>query len=146
MKSIIIKKGHNLKVDGVPDLNIYHVKDPGYISFHPSRFKSFKTKLLVKKDDSVKVVSGNYKGQTGRVIKIVNKNNRAIVEGINKVKKHIRPSQDNPQGGIIEKEMSIHISNLMLLNKNKPVKDGFKIDEKTSKKVRFNKSNGDLLD
>ena len=57
MKSIIIKKGHNLKVDGIPDLNIYHVKDPGYISFHPSRFKSFKTKLLVKKDDSVKVGS-----------------------------------------------------------------------------------------
>ena len=100
----------------------------------------------IRKDDSVKVVSGNYKGQTGRVIKIVNKNNRAIVEGINKVKKHIRPSQDNPQGGIIEKEMSIHISNLMLLNKNKPVKVGFKIDEKTNKKVRFNKSNGDLLD
>ena len=100
----------------------------------------------IRKDDSVKVVSGNYKGQTGRVIKIINKNNRAIVEGINKVKKHIRPSQDNPQGGIIEKEMSIHISNLMLLNKNKPVKVGFKIDEKTNKKVRFNKSNGDLLD
>ena len=100
----------------------------------------------IRKDDSVKVVSGNYKGQTGRVIKIVNKNNRAIVEGINKVKKHIRPSQENPQGGIVEKEMSIHISNLMLMNKNKPVKVGFKIDEKTNKKVRFNKSNGDLLD
>ena len=100
----------------------------------------------IRKDDSVKVVSGNYKGQTGRVIKIVNKNNRAIVEGINKVKKHIRPSQENPQGGIVEKEMSIHMSNLMLMNKNKPVKVGFKIDEKTNKKVRFNKSNGDLLD
>ena len=100
----------------------------------------------IRKDDSVKVVSGNYKGQTGRVIKIVNKNNRAIVEGINKVKKHIRPSQENPQGGIVEKEMSIHVSNLMLMNKNKPVKVGFKIDEKTNKKVRFNKSNGDLLD
>tara|TARA_B100001142_G_scaffold326415_1_gene381897 strand:- start:1360 stop:1671 length:312 start_codon:yes stop_codon:yes gene_type:complete len=100
----------------------------------------------IRKDDSVKVVSGNYKGQTGRVIKVVNKNNRAIVEGINKVKKHIRPSQENPQGGIVEKEMSIHMSNLMLMNKNKPVKVGFKIDEKTNKKVRFNKSNGDLLD
>tara|TARA_B100001094_G_scaffold146147_1_gene141474 strand:- start:245 stop:556 length:312 start_codon:yes stop_codon:yes gene_type:complete len=100
----------------------------------------------IRKDDSVKVVSGNYKGQTGRVIKVVNKNNRAIVEGINKVKKHTRPSQENPQGGIVEKEMSIHMSNLMLMNKNKPVKVGFKIDEKTNKKVRFNKSNGDLLD
>ena len=85
----------------------------------------------IRKDDSVKVVSGNYKGQTGRVIKVVNKKNRAIVEGINKVKKHIRPSQENPQGGIVEKEMSIHMSNLMLMNKNKPVKVGFKIDEKT---------------
>ena len=84
----------------------------------------------IRKDDSVKVVSGNYKGQTGRVIKVVNKNNRAIVEGINKVKKHTRPSQENPQGGIVEKEMSIHMSNLMLMNKNKPVKVGFKIDEK----------------
>ena len=100
----------------------------------------------IRKDDNVKVVSGNYKGQTGRVIKIINKNNRAIVEGINKVKKHIRPSQENPQGGIVEKEVSIHISNLMLLSKNKPVKVGFEIDKKTNKKVRVNKSNGDLLD
>ena len=100
----------------------------------------------IKKDDNVKVISGNYKGQTGRVIKIVNRNNRAIVEGINKVKKHMRPSQENPQGGIVEKEMSIHISNLMLMNKNKPVKVGFKFNEKNNKKVRFNKNNGDILD
>ena len=99
----------------------------------------------IKKDDNVKVISGNYKGQTGRVIKIINKNNRAIVEGINKVKKHMRPNQENPQGGIIEKEMSINMSNLMLLYKNKPVKVGFKII-KDNKKVRFNKMNGDVID
>ena len=98
----------------------------------------------IRKDDNVKVVSGNYKGQTGRVIKIINKNNRAIVEGINKVKKHARPTQDNPQGGIVEKEMSIHMSNVMLLHKNKPTKVGFGIDKKGNK-VRLNKSNGDVI-
>ena len=99
----------------------------------------------IRKGDNVKVVTGNYKGQTGRIIKIINKNNRAIVEGINKVKKHMRPNQENPQGGIIEKEMSINMSNLMLMHKNKPVKVGFKF-VKDNKKVRFNKINGDQID
>ena len=67
----------------------------------------------IKKGDSVKVISGNYKGQMGRVLRLMYSNNRALVEGMNKVKKHMRPSQENPQGGIIEKEMSIHLSNLM---------------------------------
>jgi len=99
----------------------------------------------IRKGDNVKVISGNYKGQTGRIIKIINKNNRAIVEGINKVKKHMRPNQENPQGGIVEKEMSINMSNLMLMHKNKPVKVGFKF-VKDNKKVRFNKINGDQID
>tara|TARA_B100001123_G_C14902857_1_gene864539 strand:+ start:120 stop:428 length:309 start_codon:yes stop_codon:yes gene_type:complete len=99
----------------------------------------------IRKGDNVKVISGNYKGQTGRIIKIINKNNRAIVEGINKVKKHMRPNQENPQGGIVEKEMSINMSNLMLMYKNKPVKVGFKF-VKDNKKVRFNKINGDQID
>ena len=98
----------------------------------------------IRKDDSVKVVSGNYKGQTGRVIKIVNKNNRAIVEGINKVKKHIRPSQENPQGGIVEKEMSVHISNVMLTYKNNPTKVGFNISDKGVKN-RFAKKNKSII-
>ena len=99
----------------------------------------------IRKGDNVKVISGNYKGQTGRIIKIINKNNRAIVEGINKVKKHMRPNQENPQGGIVEKGMSINMSNLMLMYKNKPVKVGFKF-VKDNKKVRFNKINGDQID
>ena len=80
----------------------------------------------IKKDDTVKIISGNYKGQTGRVLRLIGLNNRALVEGVNKVKKHMRPSQENPQGGIVEKEMSIHISNLMLVEKNTPTKVGFK--------------------
>ena len=97
-----------------------------------------------RKNDSVKVVSGSYQGQTGRVLKIISKNNRVLVEGINKVKKHMKPSQDNPQGGIVEKDMSIHASNLMLLDKSKPVKVGFKVLD-SGKKVRVNKKNGNII-
>ena len=97
-----------------------------------------------KKNDSVKVISGSYKGQTGRVLKIIAKNNRVLVECVNKVKKHMKPSQDNPQGGIVEKDMSIHESNLMLLDKSKPVKVGFKVLE-SGKRVRINKKNGNTI-
>ena len=97
-----------------------------------------------KKNDSVKVISGSYKGQTGRVLKMISNKNRVLVEGINKVKKHMKPSQDNPQGGIVEKDMSIHISNLMLLDKGKPVRVGFKISD-SGKRFRVNKKNGNLI-
>ena len=98
----------------------------------------------IKKDDIVKVISGNYKGQSGRVLKLVTSKNRAIVEGLNKVKKHIRPDQENPQGGIVEKEMSIHISNIMLMDKNNPTKVGFKISD-NGKKVRINRKKGSVI-
>ena len=98
----------------------------------------------IKKDDTVKIISGNYKGQTGRVLRLIGLNNRALVEGINKVKKHMRPSQENPQGGIVEKEMSIHISNLMLVEKNTPTKVGFKV-AKDGKKVRINRKNKNVI-
>jgi len=100
----------------------------------------------IKKEDTVRVITGSYKGQTGRVIKILTKNNRALVEGINKAKKHMRPSQDNPQGGIVEKELSIHLSNLALVHKGKVTKVGFKLLDKKNKKVRINKSNGNSID
>tara|TARA_Y100001960_G_C14490899_1_gene736656 strand:- start:342 stop:650 length:309 start_codon:yes stop_codon:yes gene_type:complete len=98
----------------------------------------------IKKDDIVKVISGNYKGQSGRVLKLVTSKNRAIVEGLNKVKKHIRPDQENPQGGIVEKEMSIHMSNIMLMDKNNPTKVGFKISD-NGKKVRINRKKGNVI-
>ena len=98
----------------------------------------------IKKDDNVKIISGNYRGQTGRVLKIMANKNRVLVEDINKAKKHMRPSQDNPQGGIVEKEMSIHISNLMLLDKSKPVKVGFKVLD-NDKKVRINRNNNNII-
>ena len=97
------------------------------------------------KNDNVKVIAGNYKGKTGRVVKLLHDKNRAFVEGINLAKKHMRPSQENPQGGIVEKEVSINISNLMLLHKGKPVKVGYKL-LKDGKKVRINRKNGDQID
>ena len=98
----------------------------------------------IKKGDNVKVIAGNYKSQTGRVLRLMSNNNRALVEGINKVKKHMRPSQENPQGGIVEKEMSIHLSNLMLLEKSKAIKVGFKILD-NGKKIRINRSNNNII-
>ena len=91
------------------------------------------------------VISGSFKGETGRVIKVLTSKNRAIVEGINKAKKHIRPTQDNPQGGIVEKELSINLSNLGLMNKGKLVKVGFRVD-KNGKRFRINKKNGNKID
>ena len=101
--------------------------------------------MRIKKNDSVKVISGSNKGKTGRIIKIMSCKTKAIVEGINIVKKHARPTQENPQGGIVEKELPVHISNLMLLNKGKTAKVGFKI-LKDGKKIRMNKLNGDAID
>ena len=101
--------------------------------------------MKIKKEDTVQVISGSYKGQIGRVIKVITKNSRALVEGINKAKKHMRPTQDNPQGGIVEKELSIHLSNLALIHKGKAIKVGYKFSD-NGKKIRFNKSNGNTID
>ena len=79
------------------------------------------------------------------IIKILTKKSRALVEGINKAKKHMRPTQDNPQGGIVEKELSIDLSNLVLMHKGKETKVGYKISD-NRKKVRINKLNGNTID
>ena len=73
------------------------------------------TKLKIKSGDTVKVIAGDHKGSEGKVLKVLKDKNRAIVEGVNLVKKHTKPSAQNPQGGIVEKEASIHISNLSLM-------------------------------
>ena len=99
----------------------------------------------IKKNDNVKVIAGNYKDKTGRVVKLSEDKNRAFVEGVNIAKKHMRPSQENPQGGIVEKELSINLSNLMLVHKGKAVKVGYKL-LKDGKKVRINRKNGDQID
>ena len=99
----------------------------------------------IRKGDIIKVISGSYKGKTGKVIKTSLNKNRILVEGINVVKKHMKPSQESPQGGIIEKEMSIHISNIMLTIKDKPIKVGFEFD-KNGKKYRISKQTNKKID
>ena len=96
--------------------------------------------MKIRKSDNVIVISGNDKGKTGKVLKVFPKVSRIIVEGINLRKRHTKPTQKSPQGGILEKESPIHVSNVMLIDSktNEPTRLGSQIilDEKTGKKKR----------
>jgi large subunit ribosomal protein L24 len=103
-------------------------------------------KLHLKKEDTVKVIAGNSKGNTGKVLVVYPESNRAIVEGLNKIKKHQKPNAKNAQGGIIEKESPIHISNLMIVDtKGIATRIGRRIDAKTNKLVRYSKKSGEVI-
>ena len=84
----------------------------------------------------VKVISGNHKGQSGKVLDVFPKKMKAIVEGVNFRKRSVRPTQDNPSGGYVEREAPMHLSNLMVLHNNKPTRIGYKKLE-DGKKVRI---------
>jgi len=103
------------------------------------------TKLHIKKGDQVRVTTGNAKGEEGRIVSVDRKKYRAVVEGVNMVSRHVKPSASNPQGGIVKKEASIHISNLALLDpKTKaPSKVGRKAD-KEGNMVRYFKKSGEV--
>lgn len=94
-------------------------------------------KLKIKSGDIVRVMAGDHKGEEGKVVEIFASKNRAIVENVNMISKHTKPSAQNPQGGIMKKEASIHISNLMLLENGEVTKVGYRIEGE--KKVRFSK-------
>ena len=98
--------------------------------------------MFVKKGDTVIVISGDYKGKQGTVLSVLSKSNRVVVEGVNIATKHARPSQANPDGGIIKKEAPIHVSNVMLVDPktNEPTKVGYRVED--GKKVRFAKKSG----
>jgi large subunit ribosomal protein L24 len=102
--------------------------------------------MHVKKGDKVQVISGKDKGKQGVVLAAFPKKNRVLVEGVNIVKKHVKPSQANPQGGIISKEAPIHVSNVMPLDPKTgtPTRVGYKIVD--GKKVRYAKKSGEILD
>ena len=102
------------------------------------------TKLKIKTGDTVKVIAGDHKGSEGKVQKVILEKNKAIVEGVNMVKKHTKPSAQNPQGGIVEKEAAIHISNLSLLtSKGETTRVGYKTED--GKKVRFSKKSNEVI-
>ncbi len=102
-------------------------------------------KLHIRKGDTVFVNTGEYKGQQGRVLEVIRKTNKAIVEGINLVSKHTKPNAKNPQGGILKKEAPIHISNLMLIDPStgKPTRIGRKLVKDTL--VRYSKKSGEEI-
>jgi len=101
-------------------------------------------KIKIKTGDNVKVITGNSKGSEGKVLKIVSEKNRLIVEGVNMVKKHMKPNAQNPQGGIIEKEAFIHVSNVSLLTPSGETTNvGYRMDE--NKKVRFSKKSNEVI-
>jgi large subunit ribosomal protein L24 len=103
-------------------------------------------KLYIKKGDTVMVIAGDSKGQQGRVLVVDIEKEKVMVEGVNVVKKHSRPTNKTPKGGIIEKEAPIHISNLKVIdNSGKPTRVGRKTDEKTNKTVRYSKKTGEVI-
>lgn len=98
--------------------------------------------MRIKKGDKVKVITGAYKGTIGEVTKAFPKEDKVIVEGVNIVKKHLRPTQQNPDGGIVEKEAKIHVSNVMLYDEKAKQASRVKYEMKDGKKVRVYKKSG----
>ena len=103
-------------------------------------------KFHVKTGDTVYVIAGKDKGKTGKVIRVLRDKNKALVEKLNLVKRHSRPSQKNPTGGIIEKEAPIHLSNLMPYDPTvkRPVRVGYKVLP-TKEKIRYSKKSGEEI-
>jgi len=99
----------------------------------------------IKKGDEVLIIAGNDRGKRGKVLKVFPRDERVVVEGINFIKKHTRPSQNNPQGGIVEKEGSIHVSNVKLIHNGEPTRVGHKyLDDGT--KVRYAKNTDEVIE
>jgi large subunit ribosomal protein L24 len=103
-------------------------------------------KLKIKKGDQVMVITGESKGQKGRVLEVNREKERILVEGINMVSKHTKPNAKAPQGGILKKEAPVHISNLMVIDpaSGKPTRVGKKLNQK-DKLVRYSKKSGEEI-
>ena len=102
-------------------------------------------KLKIKKGDTVKVITGEYKGTQGKVLEVLPKDNKALVEGVNMVSKSTKPSAAAPNGGIIKKEAPIHISNLMVVDaKGNATRVGRKLND-NGKLVRYSKKSGEEI-
>lgn len=103
------------------------------------------SKLKLKKGDTVKVISGESRGQEGKIVSIDTKKMRAIVEGVNMISKHSKPSAKNANGGIVKQEGSIHVSNLMFLEAGKTVRIGRVVDPATKKIERISKKTKEVI-
>ena len=100
--------------------------------------------LKIKKGDTVKIIAGKDKDKEGKVLSVDAKNHKVVVEGINMITKHAKPSMANQQGGIINKEAPIDASNVMLIHNGKAVRVGFKVED--GKKVRVAKGSNEVID
>jgi len=103
------------------------------------------TKLKIKSGDLVVVTAGNHKGEQGTVLSVDLKKDRALVEGVNLVKRHTKPTPQQPEGKIVEKEAPLHLSNLMVVVKDTPSRLGRKLDESTGKLIRYSKKTGETI-
>ena len=101
-------------------------------------------KIKIKKDDKVRIITGENKGSEGKVLKVLKNKKKVLVEGINIVKKHSKPNSKNPQGGIIEKESPVDISNLSLISSDgQNTRLGYRFED--GKKVRYAKKNNEII-
>ena len=101
-------------------------------------------KVKLKKNDTVKVIAGQDKGKEGKILQILTDKNKALVEGVNMVSKHTKPNAQHPQGGIVQQEAPIHISNLMFVNsKGEATRVGRKLEDE--KLVRYSKKSGEVI-
>ncbi|WP_349944678.1 50S ribosomal protein L24 [Lacrimispora sp. BS-2] len=98
----------------------------------------------IKRDDLVKVIAGKDKDKQGKVLHVDTKNSKVVVEGVNMITKHVKPGPGNPQGGIVQKEAALDISNVMLVVDGKATRVGFEV--KDGKKVRVAKATGKVID
>ncbi|MBN9285069.1 MULTISPECIES: 50S ribosomal protein L24 [Flavobacterium] len=102
-------------------------------------------KLKIKSGDIVKVIAGDHKGAEGKVLRVLREKNKAVVEGVNMVSKHTKPSAKNPQGGIVKKEAPIHISNIALVDPKTKEATRVGVKVEGDKKVRFSKKSNQVL-
>lgn len=100
--------------------------------------------MKLKKGDTVLVISGKDKGQEGEVVQVFPADNKVIVNGINTAKKHSKTSRNNKQGGIIDRDMPVHASNVMLVHKGKPTRVGYQVNSDGTK-VRIAKRSGEVI-
>ena len=101
-------------------------------------------KLKIKTGDTVRVIAGDHKGSEGKILTVFIDKNKAIVEGVNMIKKHMKPNAQNPQGGIVEKEAALQISNLSLINsKGETTRVGYRMED--GKKVRYAKKSNEVI-
>lgn len=92
-------------------------------------------KFKIKSGDTVRVIAGDHKGSEGKVLQILREKDRVLVEGVNLVSKHTKPSAQSPQGGIVKKEASLHISNVLLVEDGGVVRVGYKVDGDTKTRI-----------